>query len=90
MRALKKSSRNLNIMDEKTEMTGQDAQFRKMTETPVQKLIITLGIPTTISMLITNIYNMADSYFVSQTSLSAGGATTQSAVLVQKTPSWTW
>ena len=52
-----------------------DAQYRKMTETPVPKLIITLGIPTIISMLITNIYNMADSYFVSQISLSAGGAT---------------
>lgn len=52
-----------------------DAQYKKMTETPVAKLIIMLGIPTTISMLITNIYNMADSYFVSQISLSAGGAT---------------
>lgn len=52
-----------------------DGQYRKMTETPVSKLIISLGIPTTISMLITNIYNMADSYFVSQLSLSAGGAT---------------
>lgn len=55
--------------------TSADKQYRKMTETPVEKLIITLGIPTTISMLITNIYNMADSYFVSQISLSAGGAT---------------
>lgn len=55
--------------------TGADSQYRKMTETPVGKLIISLGIPTTISMLITNIYNMADSYFVSQLSLSAGGAT---------------
>ncbi|MBP3918332.1 MAG: MATE family efflux transporter [Clostridia bacterium] len=51
-----------------------DSQYRKMTETPVEKLIITLGIPTTISMLITNIYNMADSYFVSKLSISAGGA----------------
>lgn len=50
-------------------------QYQKMTETPVAKLIITLGIPTTISMLITNIYNMADSFFVSRISLSAGGAT---------------
>ena len=41
-----------------------------MTETPVWKLVITLGIPTTISMLITNIYNMADTYFVSQISTS--------------------
>lgn len=52
-----------------------DAQYIKMTQMPVAKLILSLGIPTTISMLITNIYNMADSYFVSQVSLSAGGAT---------------
>ncbi|MBR4073346.1 MAG: polysaccharide biosynthesis C-terminal domain-containing protein, partial [Clostridia bacterium] len=52
-----------------------DGQYIKMTETPIPKLIITLGIPTTLSMLITNIYNMADSYFVSQVALSAGGAT---------------
>ena len=50
-------------------------QYKKMTETPVARLILVLGIPTTISMLITNLYNMADSYFVSQISLSAGGAT---------------
>lgn len=56
-------------------ITADSAQYRKMTETPVGRLIIALGIPTTISMLITNIYNMADSYFVSQISLSAGGAT---------------
>ncbi len=52
-----------------------DKKYIKMTETPIPKLVITLGIPTTISMLITNIYNMADSYFVSQISQSAGGAT---------------
>lgn len=52
-----------------------ESQYRKMTETPVAKLILSLGIPTTVSMLITNVYNMADSYFVSQVSLSAGGAT---------------
>ncbi len=52
-----------------------EIQYQKMTQTPVAKLIISLGIPTIISMLITNIYNMADAYFVSQVSLSAGGAT---------------
>lgn len=60
---------------EQTSTAKADAQYKKMTETPVPKLIISLGIPTTISMLVTNIYNMADSYFVSQISLSAGGAT---------------
>ena len=56
-------------------MDSQDKQYLKMTETPVWKLIISLGIPTTISMLITNIYNMADTYFVSQISVAASGAT---------------
>ena len=45
-------------------MTQADIHYKKMTETPVSKLIIRLGIPTTISMLITGIYNLADSYFV--------------------------
>lgn len=49
-------------------------QYQKMTETPIPKLIIMLGIPTTISMLVTNIYNMADTYFVSQLGTSASGA----------------
>ena len=46
-----------------------------MTETPVAKLIVTLGIPTTISMLITSIYNMADTYFVGSLGESAQAAT---------------
>lgn len=54
---------------------NSDKQFEKMRNTPVPKLIIMLGIPTTISMMITNIYNMADTYFVSQISLSSSGAT---------------
>ena len=54
---------------------NNDKQYEKMSTTPILKLIIMLGIPTTISMMITNIYNMADTYFVSQISLSASGAT---------------
>lgn len=46
-----------------------------MTETPVSKLIFTLGIPTTFSMLITNIYNMADTYFVGTLGESPQAAT---------------
>ena len=52
-----------------------DQQYLKMTKTPIPRLILALGIPTTISMLISNIYNMADTYFVSRISLSASGAT---------------
>ena len=46
-----------------------------MVETPVAKLIVSLGIPTTISMLITSIYNMADTYFVGNLGPSAQAAT---------------
>ena len=52
----------------------KEQQYIRMTETPVEKLIITLGIPTTISMLVTNIYNLADTYFVSTLGNSASGA----------------
>ena len=46
-----------------------------MTQTPVNRLIFSLSVPTVISMLITMIYNMADTYFVSKISVSASGAT---------------
>lgn len=56
-------------------MTSTDAYYKKMTETPVSKLIISLGIPTTISMLVTSIYNMADTYFVGELGESPQAAT---------------
>ena len=49
--------------------------YIKMTETKVSKLVIMLGIPTVISMLITNIYNLADTYFVGMLGKSEQGAT---------------
>lgn len=55
--------------------TTQDEQFHKMIDTPVEKLILSLGLPTIVSMLVTNIYNMADTYFVSTLGTSASGAT---------------
>lgn len=45
-----------------------------MLETPVNRLIPTLAVPTIISMMVTSVYNMADTYFVSQISTSASGA----------------
>lgn len=54
--------------------SAQSAQYIKMTQTPIPKLILMLGLPTTISMLVTNIYNVADTYFVSQLGTSASGA----------------
>jgi len=55
-------------------ISAADRHYAKMTETPVAKLVITLGIPTTISMLITNLYNMADTYFVGTLGESPQGA----------------
>ncbi len=52
----------------------QNLQFQKMTQTPVGKLISTLSVPTIISMLVTSVYNMADTFFVSKLGTSASGA----------------
>ncbi len=56
-------------------MTSSELHYQKMTQTPVARLIVSLGIPTTISMLITSIYNMADTYFVGTLGESAQAAT---------------
>ena len=56
-------------------MNKSEAYHKRMTEDSVSKIIISLGIPTTISMLITNIYNMADTYFVGGLGDSAQAAT---------------
>lgn len=52
----------------------EQKQYEYLTQTPVSKLVIRLGIPTTVSMLVTNIYNMADTYFVGKIGTSASGA----------------
>ena len=56
-------------------MTVEEKKYHQMTETSVGKLIIKLSIPTMISMMITTIYNTADTFFVSKISVSASGAT---------------
>ncbi len=50
--------------------------YQKMTSTSIPKLITLLAIPTVISMLITSVYNMADTYFVTNISDSASAAVT--------------
>lgn len=52
----------------------KEEKYAQMTETPVNKLIPGLAVPTIISMLVTSIYNMADTFFVSQIGTSASGA----------------
>ena len=55
-------------------MQKEELQYNKMINTPVKKLVLKLGIPTTISMLVTSIYNIADTYFVSNLDEGAAGA----------------
>ena len=58
-------------------MTSDDRsalQFRRMTEMPIPQLVLSLAAPTILSMLITSIYNLADTFFVGQISTSASGA----------------
>ncbi len=57
----------------KSAMT-QEKRYEMMMNTPVSSLIPKLAVPTVISMLVTAIYNMADTFFVSRIGTSASGA----------------
>lgn len=52
----------------------KEEKYKQMIETPINRLIPSLAVPTIISMLVTSIYNMADTFFVSQIGTSASGA----------------
>lgn len=54
-------------------MTASERTHMMLHE-PVTRVIPRLAVPTIISMLISSIYNMADTFFVSQISTSASGA----------------
>ena len=54
-------------------MSAEERQQMLLTQ-PVEKIIPKMALPTICSMLITSIYNMADTYFVSQLGTSAAGA----------------
>ncbi|MCR5716574.1 MAG: MATE family efflux transporter [Lachnospiraceae bacterium] len=57
-----------------TSEAKQKAQYEKMTATPIPKLVMTLAIPSIISMLVNNIYNLVDTAFVGRLGTSASGA----------------
>lgn len=50
------------------------SQYEKMTNTPVPQLILTLSVPSVISMLVNNVYNLVDTAFVGRLGTSASGA----------------
>ena len=50
---------------------AENSKFIRMTTEPVQRLICTLAVPTIISMLVTALYNIADTFFVGQVGTEA-------------------
>ncbi len=53
---------------------NSEAEYRRMTEGSVTKLVLALSFPTVMSQMITSIYNMADTFFVTGLGDSAVGA----------------
>ena len=51
-----------------------EQQHERMLHTPIPKLILSLSAPSVASMLVTVVYNTADTWFVSQISTSASAA----------------
>ncbi len=51
-----------------------EAEYRRMTENSVTRLVISLSLPTVLSQMITSVYNMADTFFVTSLGDSAVGA----------------
>ena len=54
-------------------------RYEYLTQTPVPKLISTLAVPTILSMLVTGIYNTADTFFVGRISTQATARCRQEA-----------
>ncbi len=54
-------------------LVSSEAEFHRMTETSVTRLVVSLSLPTVMSQMITSIYNMADTFFVTRLGDSAVG-----------------
>ena len=54
-----------------SDILKSEARFRRLTETPVPRLVLSLAVPTVISMSISAIYNIVDSWFVGHISTVA-------------------
>ena len=61
-----------NILKRPTQ--SQKERYDYLTKTPIPRLILTLAVPTIISMLVTGIYNTADTFFVVRISTQATAA----------------
>ena len=52
----------------------EEQKIIRMTTAPIRGLIASLAIPSIISMLVTGLYNMVDTYFVGQVGTEATAA----------------
>lgn len=52
-------------------MDDKQKKYIKMTTEPVKKLVLELSVPTVISMLVTALYNIVDTFFVGQINTNA-------------------
>ena len=64
-------------------MTRQEQRSHLMANEPIPSLIIKMSIPTIIAFLISSIYSLADTYFVSSLGESATAAVSVNASLDQ-------
>ncbi|MBN1778144.1 MAG: MATE family efflux transporter [Clostridiales bacterium] len=56
-----------------------EGKLKRMTETPIPRLLFSLAVPTIITMLISAFYNMADTYFIGR--LGSASATAATGVI---------
>ncbi len=57
-----------------TNTKARDTNYKKMTTAPIPTLVLSLAFPTIISSMVTALYNIVDTFFVSQISTSASAA----------------
>ena len=59
------------MKDTASDQRKLEERYQMMTQQPVKRLILKMSVPTIISMLVTSIYNMVDSFFVGHLSTEA-------------------
>ena len=62
------------VSDPRKRSAAEQAQYDKLVGTPIPKLIPRLAVPTVLSMMITMLYNLADSFFVGKLGTSASAS----------------
>ena len=55
-------------------MNKNTSQYDRLIHTPIPRLVIEMGIPGIVSMMITTVYNMVDTWFVAQLGTQAVAA----------------